>query len=437
MDMYDVITRKKLGEELSKDEIDFFIKEYVKGDIPDYQMSALLMAIFFKGMSYRETADLTAAMAASGEQIDLTAIKGIKVDKHSTGGVGDKTTLVVAPIVAACGLPVAKMSGRGLGHTGGTIDKLEAIKGYNSELTTEQFVKQVNDYKLAIVGQTGNLAPADKKLYALRDVTSTVDSIPLIASSIMSKKIAAGADAIVLDVKVGNGAFMKSLAEAEELANCMVSIGEALNRRTIAVISDMEQPLGSAIGNANEVLEAIRVLQGNGPEDLLELSKVLAAQMLIVGEKTSSTVDAYKLIDNAINTGEALDTFYKFLEMQGANINDIDNLEQVISNNTERFKICALATGYISELAAEQIGRATMLLGAGRAVKDANINPFVGVIFHKKAGDYVKTGDTICEVRYSEEIQLQSVVSVINNAIKITKNVVQSQKLIHKIITKK
>ena len=317
MRMYDVILKKRRGEELSKEEIDFFIQGFTKGEIPDYQASALLMSIFFNSMNKRETADFTMSMVHSGETLNLDKIQGIKVDKHSTGGVGDTTTILLAPMVASCGVPVAKMSGRGLGHTGGTIDKLESFKGFSVELSEEKFMENVNDIGIAVIGQTANLAPADKKLYALRDVTATVDNMPLIASSIMSKKIASGADGIVLDVKVGDGAFMKTPEDAKALAEEMVSIGKNVGRNTIAVISDMDQPLGYAIGNALEIKEAIDTLKGNGPKDLLELALTLGSNMLILANKVESFEEGKKLLLENIKNGKALEKLKEFVKAQG------------------------------------------------------------------------------------------------------------------------
>jgi len=435
MFMYDILTKKKLGAELTKEEIEYFVSNYTLDLIPDYQVAALLMAIYFRGMTARETADLTYAMANSGDTINLSGIPGIIVDKHSTGGVGDKTTLIVAPIVAACGVPVAKMSGRGLGHTGGTIDKLEAILGFNAELTVEQFIKQVNECKLAIVSQSGNLTPADKKLYALRDVTGTVDSLPLIASSIMSKKIASGANAIVLDVKVGNGAFMKTIEAAEELAVAMVSIGKSLGRTTVAIISDMEQPLGNHIGNANEVMEAINTLEGNGPADLLELSVMLAAQMLLISKVAHSEAMAREMIGNAISTGSAAKLFKEFLQRQGVPQDIIDNLEQHLCKYSLTIPIVAKQTGYIEKLLAADIGRAAMKLGAGRVTKDSIIDPYVGIKITKKIGDYIVKGDLVGEVYGNDITKIEQAKELIEKAIIVNDDTVLPRTIIHKIIS--
>lgn len=395
--MVDIIAKKRDGYELLPDEIQFVMNGYVANQIPDYQMSAFLMAVFFRGMSHKETAELTMAMADSGEKIDLSNIEGIKVDKHSTGGVGDTTTLILAPLVAALGIPVAKMSGRGLGHTGGTIDKLEAIPGYRAEVSEEEFIRLVNQNKLAIVGQSGNLAPADKKMYGLRDVTATVNSIPLIASSIMSKKIAAGADAIVLDVKVGSGAFMKKMEEARALADTMVEIGNQVGRKTMAVISDMSQPLGHAIGNALEVKEAIETLQGRGPADLTELCLVLGSKMAVLAEKASSEQEARGLLEDAVEKGTAFQVFKRFLAAQGGDVSFVDHPEK-LPKASYQIPVVSPENGYVSAITADEIGTAAMLLGAGRAAKESVIDLSVGVVLHKKMGDKVRTGETIATI---------------------------------------
>ncbi len=382
MRMVDIIAKKRDGKELTTEEIKFFINGYTDGSIPDYQVSALAMAIFFKDMTDRERADLTMAMVESGETIDLSAIEGIKVDKHSTGGVGDTTTLVLGPLVAALDVPVAKMSGRGLGHTGGTIDKLEAVEGFHVEITKEQFIDIVNRDKVAVIGQTGNLTPADKKIYALRDVTGTVNSIPLIASSIMSKKIAAGADAIVLDVKTGAGAFMKTEEDAKELAHAMVRIGNNVGRQTMAVISDMSQPLGFAIGNALEVKEAIDTLKGEGPEDLTELVLVLGSQMVVLAKKANTLEEAREMLIEVMKNRKATEKFKEFLSNQGGDSSIVDNPEKMPQAKYV-IDVPAKTSGVISNIVADEIGIAAMLLGAGRATKEDEIDLAVGLMLRK------------------------------------------------------
>ncbi|QYR19968.1 pyrimidine-nucleoside phosphorylase [Paenibacillus sp. sptzw28] len=398
----DLIHKKRNGGSLSEAELSFLIDGYSQGDIPDYQMSAWAMAVFFRGMTAKETADLTLAMARSGDQIDLSPIRGIKADKHSTGGVGDKTTLIVAPLVAACGVPVAKMSGRGLGHTGGTIDKLESIAGFRTELTRDQFLTQVNEIGLAVIGQSGNITPADKKLYALRDVTATVQSIPLIASSVMSKKIAAGADAIVLDVKTGSGAFMKSLEESEALARAMVDIGTQVGRRTAALISDMDQPLGFAIGNALEVREAIETLRGQGPKDLTELCVALGAHMVMLGGQADSLEAAEALVREKLASGAALDKFRTFVETQGGNPAVADD-PALLPQAPVIIEVTVQTDGFIQRIDAEQLGLAAMLLGAGRATKDAGIDHAVGLTMRRKTGERVAAGEAIVLLHVRED----------------------------------
>lgn len=402
MRMVDIIEKKRDGQELTTAEINFFIEGYTKGEIPDYQASALAMAIYFQDMNDRERADLTRAMVESGDTIDLSAIDGVKVDKHSTGGVGDTTTLVLAPLVASLGVPVAKMSGRGLGHTGGTIDKLESIAGFHVELTREQFIDLVNRDKVAVIGQSGNLTPADKKLYALRDVTGTVNSIPLIASSIMSKKIAAGADAIVLDVKTGDGAFMKTQEDAEKLAHAMVRIGNHVGRKTIAIISDMSQPLGFAIGNALEVKEAIETLQGKGPKDLTELVLTLGSQMVILAGKAKTSEEAKEMLLDAIHSGKALAKFKEFLANQGGDASIVDDLTK-LPQAKYKIELPAKQSGYISRMVADEIGVASMILGAGRATKEDVIDLAVGLVLHKKVGDKVEEGESILTIYSNRE----------------------------------
>lgn len=402
MRMVDLIAKKRDGKELTTEEINFFIDGYTKGDIPDYQVSAMNMAIYFQDMTDRERADLTMAMVNSGETIDLSAIEGIKVDKHSTGGVGDTTTLVLAPLVAALDIPVAKMSGRGLGHTGGTIDKLESIEGFHVEISKDEFVNLVNQHKIAVIGQTGNLTPADKKLYALRDVTATVNSIPLIASSIMSKKIAAGSDAIVLDVKTGAGAFMKTVEDAKELAHAMVSIGNNVGRKTMAVISDMSQPLGAAIGNSLEVQEAIDALRGEGPKDLEELCLALGRQMVYLAQKADSLEDAEEKLREVIRNGKALEKFKEFIQNQGGDASVVDHPDR-LPKAQYLIELPAQQDGVVAELVADEIGTAAMLLGAGRATKESEIDLAVGLMLNKKVGDAVKKGDSLVTIHANRE----------------------------------
>ena len=403
MRIYDIIENKRDGKELSYEEISYFILKFCSGKIFDYQAAALLMAIFIRGLNSRETADLTAIMAASGDMIDLSDIPGIKVDKHSTGGVGDKTTLVVAPIVAACGVPVAKMSGRGLSHTGGTIDKLESIKNFSTLLGREEFIKNVKEIGIALAGQTGNLVPADKKLYALRDATATVNSIPLIASSIMSKKIASGADKILLDVKTGSGAFIKTLDESIMLAKEMVSIGDHMGRKTVAVITDMDIPLGNAIGNALEVKEAVAALQGIGPKDLGIVCLELAARMLELAEL--GTIEQCRtMVRQKIDDGSALKKFGELALMQGARYVPWDDRALEQASIVEA--VAAPFDGYIAHIQSDMVGKASMLLGAGRETRESTIDYSAGIILNKKTGDAVKKGETIAEFHTSSPEKL-------------------------------
>lgn len=432
MRMVDVISKKRDGQELTTEEIQFFIDGYTDGSIPDYQASALAMAIYFQDMSDRERADLTMAMVNSGETIDLSAINGIKVDKHSTGGVGDTTTLVLAPLVAALDVPVAKMSGRGLGHTGGTIDKLEAVKGFHVEITKEQFIDLVNRDRVAVIGQTGNLTPADKKMYALRDVTGTVNSIPLIASSIMSKKIAAGADAIVLDVKTGAGAFMKTEEDAENLARAMVRIGNNVGRQTMAVISDMSQPLGHAIGNALEVEEAIETLKGQGPADLTELVLVLGSQMVVLAKKADTLEEARAMLLEVMNNGKALAKFKDFLNNQGGDGSVVDDVTK-LPQAKYKIEVPAKEAGVVSHIVADEIGIAAMLLGAGRATKEDEIDLAVGLMLNKKVGDPVAVGDSLVTI-YSNREDVENVKQKIYENMTIAKTGI-APKLVHSIIT--
>ncbi|MGG3998359.1 pyrimidine-nucleoside phosphorylase [Anoxybacillus kestanbolensis] len=429
MRMVDLIEKKRDGHALTKEEIHFIIEGYTKGDIPDYQMSALAMAIFFRGMNEEETAELTMAMVHSGDTIDLSKIEGIKVDKHSTGGVGDTTTLVLGPLVASVGVPVAKMSGRGLGHTGGTIDKLESVPGFHVEITNDEFIDLVNKNKIAVVGQSGNLTPADKKLYALRDVTATVNSIPLIASSIMSKKIAAGADAIVLDVKTGAGAFMKDLNDAKALAKAMVDIGNRVGRKTMAIISDMSQPLGYAIGNALEVKEAIDTLKGEGPEDLQELCLVLGSHMVYLAEKASSLEEARHMLEKAMKDGSALQTFKTFLAAQGGDASVVDDPSK-LPQAKYIIELEAKEDGYVSEIVADAVGTAAMWLGAGRATKESTIDLAVGLVLRKKVGDAVKKGESLVTI-YSNREQVDDVKQKLYENIRISATPVQAPTLIY------
>jgi pyrimidine-nucleoside phosphorylase len=433
MRMVDVIEKKRDGHELTTEEIQYFIDGYTAGTIPDYQVSALTMAIYFQGMTEKERADLTMAMVASGDQIDLKEIEGVKVDKHSTGGVGDTTTLVLGPLVAAVGVPVAKMSGRGLGHTGGTIDKLESVAGFHVEIDNDEFINLVNKNKIAVIGQSGNLTPADKKLYSLRDVTATVDSIPLIASSIMSKKIAAGADAIVLDVKTGAGAFMKTLDDSRELAKAMVRIGNNVGRRTMAVISDMSQPLGFAIGNALEVKEAIDTLKGEGPEDLTELCLTLGSHMVFLAGKASSLEEARKMLEEVIKNGSALETFKVFLSSQGGDASVVDDPSK-LPQAKYTFELEAKEAGYVAEIVADEVGTAAMLLGAGRATKESVIDLAVGLMLNKKIGDKVAKGESLLTI-YSNFEDVSEVKQMLYENIIVSQEHVDAPILIHEEIT--
>lgn len=431
MRMVDLIHKKQLNQPLTEAEINYIIDGYTKGTIPDYQMSAFNMAVYFTGMTKEEVSYLTLAMAHSGDMLDLSALNGVKVDKHSTGGVGDTTTLILAPLVAACGIPVAKMSGRGLGHTGGTIDKLEVIPGFKHELTTEEFIEIVNTHQVAVVGQTGNLTPADKKIYALRDVTSTVQSIPLIASSIMSKKIAAGADAIVLDVKVGDGAFMKTLEEAEQLARTMVEIGNYVDRKTLAVISNMDQPLGYAVGNTLEVLEAVDTLRGEGPDDLTELCYILGAQMLMAAGETDRIDEGKAILKEKIESGEALEKFREFITAQGGDAGFIDQ-PSLLGEAAFKVDFKAEKSGLVSHWVADLVGEAAMVLGAGRAVKEDQIDPVVGIVLQAKVGDRVEKGNTLAVIHSNQE-DVSEAVDRLKKAVTIS-NTADTRPLIYKTI---
>jgi pyrimidine-nucleoside phosphorylase len=434
MRMYDIILKKRNGGELTKEEIDFFVQNYTSGVIPDYQVSALLMAIYFRGMNKRETSDLTISMVNSGEKLDLSSIKGFKVDKHSTGGVGDKTSLVVEPMVASCGVPIAKMSGRGLGHTGGTIDKLESIKGFSAEMSKDEFIRNVNKVGLAIGAQTGNLVPADKKLYALRDVTGTVDNISLIASSIMSKKIACGADAIVLDVKVGSGAFMKTIDDSFKLASTMVDIGTAAGKKTIAIISDMDQPLGYAVGNSLEVKEAIEALHGKGPDDLMELCMCLGSHMLTVGGYADTTDEAEDMLKEAIHSGAALKKFKEFVKAQGGDDSVVDNTD-MLPKSKYSYELKSGNDGYVKAIQAEEVGESSLILGAGRETKESSIDFSVGIILHKKVGDSVKSGESIATIYGNSKEKIELCKDRLYKAFEFSSKPSLKHKVIYGIVT--
>ena len=433
MNMYDLIVKKKRGEELSEEEIRYMITDYTNGNIPDYQMSAMTMAICFQGMTPEETKNLTLAMAESGDMLDLSAIEGIKVDKHSTGGVGDKTSLVLGPMVASLGVAVAKMSGRGLGHTGGTIDKLESFTGFHTSLSNEQFIKNVNEIHMAIVGQTADLAPADKKLYALRDVTGTVDQLSLISSSIMSKKLASGADAIVLDVKTGDGAFMKTLEDSIALAEAMVSIGKLAGRKMTAVISEMDQPLGNAVGNALEVKEAIETLKGNGPADLVELVLTLGSHMVLAAEKANSLEEAREKLELSLKDGCAFEKFKKFVVAQGGSEEEVLHPEKLPAAKYVDEVIC-MAEGYVSKIQTEEIGRISLLLGGGRETKESEIDLAVGLVLMKKHGDKVACGEALAEIHANDLEKLALAKERLLKAYTIVGEQVEKKPVIKKII---
>lgn len=432
MRMYDIISHKKDNKELSEKEIEYFINGCIDGSIPDYQISALLMAVYLNGMSEEETVNLTLAMANSGHKTDLSLINGVTVDKHSTGGVGDKTTLIVVPIVAALGVKVAKMSGKGLGHTGGTIDKLESIEGFRTQLTPDEFISCVNSVGASIISQSGNLAPADKKLYALRDVTATVNSIPLIASSIMSKKLACGSKCIVLDVKTGNGAFMKTPEQAEMLAREMVKIGKAAGRKTSALITNMNIPLGKAVGNSLEVIEAIDVLKGNSTGDLYNICIELAAEMISLtnGENINK---CKKLADTSIKTGAALDKFKEIVAAQGGNPALIDN-PSLFKRAEFSLQISSKQSGYLKEMDSEKIGTAAMILGAGRLTKNDSIDYSAGIMLNKKTGDFVNPGDTVATLYTNNSSKLSDSADIFNSAFKISDKMPEQEPLIYKTV---
>ena len=431
MRVFDIIKKKRDGFALTKQEIRFFIDGYVKGEIPDYQASALLMAIFYKGMTDEETAELTFAIRDSGDKNDFSAIKGIRVDKHSTGGVGDKTSLTVAPICATLGLKVAKLSGRGLAHTGGTIDKLESIEGFNTALSHEEFVKVVNEVGCAIIGQTASIAPADKKLYALRDVTATVDSMPLIASSIMGKKLCADDDCIVLDVKTGSGTFMQTVDDAEKLAMLMVNIGKTAGKKIRAVITDMNIPLGYAIGNSLEVIEAIETLKGKGAKDYLEVCLVLSAHILSLAGK-GDYEDCYKMAKATIDDGSAYKTFVKMVKAQGGNVALVENLS--FKKASIMHEVLSPKTGYINSVDTEGYGTASQILGAGRATLNAPIDYSAGIILRKKTGDYVEKGEVIAILYTNAQDAISSAEERLINATDIKDEKPIKQPLVLKVI---
>lgn len=431
--MVDLIIKKRNNEALSHEEIKYLIDGYVNGNLPDYQVSAFLMAVYFNGMTSDEQLYFTRAMLESGEQIDLSAISGVKCDKHSTGGVGDKTSLVVGPLAAACGVKMAKMSGRGLGHTGGTLDKLESIPNFKIEQTKENFFKQVNEIGLAIIGQTANITPADKLLYSLRDVTGTVDSIPLIASSIMSKKLASGADHIVLDVKVGKGAFMKNVEMAEKLAKAMVEIGRLANRDTVATLTDMSEPLGCAVGNALEVEEAINTLKGKGPKDFTDLCIALTNEILLVCNIAKTEEEAMSMTIDAINSGKGLEKFKQMVAYQNGDINVIDDYSLFnVSKNTVEV-VYEDDDAYVSEIDALKVGESAMLLGAGRETKESKIDMGVGIVLNKKVGDFVKSGDVLATL-YVNEKNVNEAIDMLSSAYVMTNEKVEPIKKIIEVI---
>ncbi len=433
MRMYDLIIKKRNGEKLLKEEIEYMIQGFNNGEIPDYQMSAMMMAIYYMGMDEEETVHLTMAMAHSGDMLDLSEVQGIKVDKHSTGGVGDKTSLALTPMVAACGVKIAKMSGRGLGHTGGTIDKLESFQGFSTEITEEQFIQNVNNIGIAIMGQTKDLAPADKKLYALRDVTATVDNMSLIASSVMSKKLASGADAIVLDVKTGSGAFMKNEEDAFALAKEMVAIGKNADRKTIAIVSDMDQPLGYAIGNALEVKEAIDTLKGNGPSDFLELCLTLGSYMVMAGGAASDEKEARTMLEETITNGTALAKMAEFVDAQGGDSKVVYHPELLIKSQFTE-EILSPEEGYISRIVCDEIGICSLILGGGRETKESVIDLSVGLELRKKIGDYVEKGEPLANIHGNDRQKMETAVKRFLNAYSFSDAKVEKKKLIKGIV---
>ena len=433
MNMVDIIAKKRDGGRLSREEINWFITGYVDGTIPDYQASALLMAIYFQNLSKEEIFQLTEAMRDSGDRIDLSMIAGIKVDKHSTGGVGDKTTLVVAPLAAACGVPVAKMSGRGLGFTGGTVDKMEAIPGFRTTLEAEEFIRQVNQIGIAVIGQTAHITPADKKLYALRDVTGTVGNLGLIASSIMSKKLAAGSDAILLDVKCGDGAFMERQEDAVKLARLMVEIGNAAGKRTVAAITEMGQPLGRAVGNSLEVMEAIETLKGKGPSDITQLAEKLGGMMIYLGGRASSPEEGYTMAKTALTDGRGLEKLGEFIRAQGGDENVIGDFTLFPTHSVER-NLLATKDGYVARIEARKIGMASQHTGAGRATKEAAIDLSAGILLHKKVGDVVKAGEPLATFYGNDLQKVENGLREAADAFSLSEEPTEPPKLIKEII---
>lgn len=433
MRMYDLIMKKRNGKTLSSEEIEYMVKEYTADHIPDYQMSAMMMAIYFQGMNAQETVALTMAMAHSGDMMDLSAIKGIKVDKHSTGGVGDKTSIALTPMVAACGVKIAKMSGRGLGHTGGTIDKLESFAGFTTGITEEHFIRQVNEIGVSIMGQTADIAPADKKLYALRDVTATVDNMSLIASSIMSKKLASGADAIVLDVKTGSGAFMKKKEDSFALAREMVTLGNMAGRKTIAVVSDMDQPLGRAVGNALEVEEAIATLRGEGPEDFMQLCMTLGSYMLVAGGAAADEKEAGEKLSHVVADGSALRKLADFVQAQGGDPQAVYDTS-LLPKASIKEEIAAPKGGYVSKIDCDEIGICSLILGGGRETKESEIDLSVGLILHKKVGDQVKEGESLATIYANDSDKLAAARERFLKAYHFSEQTVQKTELIKGIV---
>lgn len=433
MEMYDIILKKRLGQALSPEEIRFFVQGYTEGGIPDYQASALLMAIMFQGLDMDETLCLTEAMRDSGDKVDLSAIRGIKVDKHSTGGVGDKTTLILGPLVAACGVPVAKMSGRGLGFTGGTVDKMESVPGMRTTMEPEDLIRQVNDVGLAVIGQTAHIAPADKKLYALRDVTATIDNLSLISASIMSKKLAAGADAILLDVKCGSGAFMKTEEQAAALGEMMVLIGKKAGKRTVAAITDMSQPLGLAVGNSLEVVESIETLKGNGPGDVTELTLELAGIMIYLGERAKTPEEGRAMALEAMKSGRALDEFREFIEAQGGNP-DVAQDYGLFPQPAHRLEVAAPKAGFVSSIEANAVGQASRHTGAGRNVIGEALDLSAGILLHKKVGDPVQAGEPLATVQGNNPDKLREAAGMCLSAYEISEAREEPGRLIHRII---